>query len=270
MVTGVGTAKAAATTMAVGLDPRFDLTRAYWLVAGVAGIDPENASIGSAVWSAYLVDGDLGYELDAREIPDGWDTGFFAIGSNSPTDPDKREPRGEVFLLNAGLRDWAFELTKDLALPDDPALAAARAAYVNHPNALKPPFVARGGHIAATTFWHGALKNAWANDYVRHWTDGRTDFYTSAMEDTGTFRAIDYLDRAGRVDASRFMVLRAGSNYTMPPPGVGAADYLLRESEGYSGMIASLESLYLVGSTVIDELLGNWPSYAEQVPGVDP
>ncbi|MYE23079.1 MAG: hypothetical protein F4Y01_03910 [Gammaproteobacteria bacterium] len=127
MVTGVGTAKSAATTMAVGLDPRFDLTRAYWLVAGVAGIDPEDASIGSAVWSAYLVDGDLGYELDAREIPPDWDTGFFAIGSTSPTDPDKREPRGEVFLVNEGLRDWAFELTKDLTLPDDPALAAARA-----------------------------------------------------------------------------------------------------------------------------------------------
>ena len=269
MVTGVGTAKAAATTMAVGLDPRFDLTRAYWLVAGVAGIDPEDASIGSAVWSAYLVDGDLGYELDAREIPADWNTGFFAIGSTSPTDPDKREPRGEVFLVNTGLRDWAFELTKDLTLPDDPALAAARAAYVNHSNAREPPFVARGGHIAASTFWHGALKNAWANDYVRYWTDGHTDFFTSAMEDTGTYRAIKYLDRAGRVDASRFMVLRAGSNYTMPPPGVRAAEYLLRESEGYSGMIASLESLYLVGSTVIDELLGNWPHYAEHVPGVD-
>lgn len=33
-------------------------------------------------------------------------------------------------------------------------------------------------------------------------------------------------------------------------------------------MIGSLESLYLVGSTVIDELLENWPHYAEHVPGV--
>ena len=35
VVTGVGTAKAAATIMALGLDPRFDLRNAYWLVAGI-------------------------------------------------------------------------------------------------------------------------------------------------------------------------------------------------------------------------------------------
>src|SRR5580658_4435200 len=31
MLTGVGTAKAAASVMALGLDPRFDLSHAYWL-----------------------------------------------------------------------------------------------------------------------------------------------------------------------------------------------------------------------------------------------
>src|SRR5436305_1235012 len=40
VVTGVGTAKAAASIMALGLDRRFDLRNAYWLVAGIAGIDP--------------------------------------------------------------------------------------------------------------------------------------------------------------------------------------------------------------------------------------
>ncbi|MCY3794038.1 MAG: purine nucleoside permease, partial [Gammaproteobacteria bacterium] len=87
MVTGVGTAKSATATMALGLDPRFDLRQAYWLVAGIAGIDPEDASVGSAVWSAYLVDGDLGYEIDAREIPEDWDFGFFARRTRFPFDP---------------------------------------------------------------------------------------------------------------------------------------------------------------------------------------
>src|ERR1700761_408907 len=35
MVTGVGTAKSTAAVMALGLDPRFDLTHAYFLVAGI-------------------------------------------------------------------------------------------------------------------------------------------------------------------------------------------------------------------------------------------
>ncbi len=267
MVTGVGTAKSATATMALGLDPRFDLSQAYWLVAGIAGIDPEDASVGSAVWSAYLVDGDLGYEIDAREIPEDWDFGFFARRTRFPFDPDRPEPRGEMFLINESLRDWAFELTKDLELPDSPELAAHRSLYVEHPNARRPPFVTRGGHIAAMTFWHGALMNDWANAYVRYWSDGETDFVTSAMEDTGTYQAITYLHEAGRVDKNRFLVLRTGSNHTMPPPGISAADNLLRENEGYSGMRASLEALYIVGGAVIDELLSDWPRYAAAVPG---
>jgi purine nucleoside permease len=49
IVTGQGTAHAAATIMALGLDPRFDLSHAYWLIAGIAGASPEQASLGSAV-----------------------------------------------------------------------------------------------------------------------------------------------------------------------------------------------------------------------------
>src|SRR5580692_3049674 len=38
IVSGVGTARAAASIMALGMDPRFDLGKAYWLVAGIAGV----------------------------------------------------------------------------------------------------------------------------------------------------------------------------------------------------------------------------------------
>jgi len=270
MITGVGTAKAAASTMAVGLDPRFDLSKAYWLVAGIAGIDPEDASIGSAAWSAYLIDGDLGHEIDVREIPEDWPFGYFARRTQRPFDPNKpEETNGEVYLINTGLRDWAFDLTKDMALPDPPGLAESRAAYTGHPNAQKPPFVLKGGHIAALTFWHGALMNEWANRWVHSWSDRNADMVTSAMEETGTYLSIEYLHNSGRVDKNRFMVLRAGSNYTMQPPGVTAVENLLRENEGYAGLEAALESLYLVGSVVIDEILDNWGNYAENVPGVD-
>ena len=48
LVTGIGTARSTAAVMALGMDPRFDLTKAYWVVTGIAGFDPEDASIGSA------------------------------------------------------------------------------------------------------------------------------------------------------------------------------------------------------------------------------
>jgi purine nucleoside permease len=95
IVTGVGTARAAASIMALGMDRRFDLSRAYWLVAGIAGVNPNEASIGSAAWAEWVVDGDLGFEIDAREIPAGWPTGFIPLGRAHPyeepaTDIDKQ------------------------------------------------------------------------------------------------------------------------------------------------------------------------------------
>ena len=255
LVTGVGTAKAAASTMALGL------------VAGIAGIDPEDASIGSAAWSTYLVDGDLGHEIDVREVPDDWPFGYFARRTQFPFDPDRPEPSGgEMYMVNNELREWAYGLTRNLELPDPPGLKEVRERYTEHPNAQKPPFVLKGGHIAALTFWHGALMNDWANRWVHYWSDGNTDMVTSAMEETGTFLSVKWLHESGFVDKNRFMVLRAGSNFTMPPPGVGAAENLLQENEGYAGMGAALESLYLVGSVVIDELLDGWDTYEATIP----
>ena len=267
LVTGIGTAKAASATMALGLDDRFNLSKAYWLVAGIAGIDPEDASIGSVVWSSVLVDGDLGYEIDSREMPRDWNTGYFSFKTKEPfAQPRPELPMGEVFMTNTGLRDWAFELTKNLELMDSSEFQALREAYVDHPAALRPPFVLTGGHLAAMTYWHGALKNAWANELVRYWSDGEANFVTSAMEETGTFQSITYLDNAGLVDKKRFLVLRGGSNFTMQPPTLTAAQSLLRESDGYAGLEASLENVYLAGSVVIDELLTGWDQYSENVP----
>src|SRR5689334_20192100 len=84
LVTGIGTAHAAASIMALGMDPRFDLSRAYWLVAGIAGADPADMSLGSAAWAEWVVDGDLAHEIDAREIPPDWSTGYTPLDRAKP------------------------------------------------------------------------------------------------------------------------------------------------------------------------------------------
>lgn len=266
MVTGIGTAKSAASVMMLGMDPRFDLGQAYWLVAGIAGFDPEDASIGSAAWATYAVDGDLSHEIDPREIPSDWKYGYFARNTKGPFDPVRPEPQGEVFELNADLAEWAYRLTKDLELPDFPSLEETRNLYTEHPNAQRPPFVLKGDNLAALTFWHGSMMNDWANDWVDYWTEGKGEFVSSAMEETGTLQSLEYLQNIGRVDRQRVMVLRTASNYTMPPPGVSAAENLLRENEGYAGLEASLESAYIVGSKVIDTLLADWDTYKARTP----
>src|SRR5580692_11422173 len=84
MLTGVATAKAAASVMALGLDPRFDLTKAYWMIAGIGGGDPADVSLGSAVWANHVIDGDIAYEIDAREIPPDWPTGMVPLRKAKP------------------------------------------------------------------------------------------------------------------------------------------------------------------------------------------
>ncbi|WP_226876678.1 purine nucleoside permease [Microbulbifer hainanensis] len=266
MVTGMGTNKSASAVMALGLDPRFDLSKAYWLVAGISGFDPEDASIGSAAWAEWLVDGDLMHEIDSRELPQGWDTGIFPLFSSGPY-PDKRPPnQGEMFHINGALTDWAYRLTKDIDLGDDETVAANRQAYTGYPNAQRKPFVLKGDNLAGMTFWHGAELNHWANKWVDYWSEGQGQFVSSAMEDTGTAQSLRYLDRAGKADYDRLMVLRTASNFTVPKPGTTAAESLLSEGEDYAGLALSLESAYRVGSRVVDTLVNNWDVYAEQMP----
>jgi purine nucleoside permease len=268
MVTGMGTANSATAVMALGLDPRFDLSKAYWLVAGIAGVDPADASIGSAAWAEYLVDGDLAHEIDAREIPADWSTGYFARFTRKPYDPKKPEPTGEMFHLNPGLTEWAYQTTRNVKLDDSPALQKTRAMFTGFPNAQKPPFVLRGDTLSGMTFWHGKLLNEWADKWVSYWTEGKGNFVTSAMEDTGSFQAMTYLHPTGKVNKDRFMVLRTASNYTMPPPGMTAAEHLLKENEGYAGLDASVEAAYRVGSVVVDTIVKNWATYKDKTPGV--
>jgi purine nucleoside permease len=72
VLSGVGKSHTAATIMALGLDHRFDLHRSYWILAGIGGVDPNVASIGSAAWAQHVVDGDLAYEIVVRELARNW------------------------------------------------------------------------------------------------------------------------------------------------------------------------------------------------------
>jgi len=267
MVTGMGTAKSASAIMALGLDPRFDLTKAYWLVAGIAGFDPADASIGSAAWAEYLVDGDFGHEIDAREMPADWEVGFFPLFAKKPYEKPLPPNQGEMFEINGDLARWAYSLTKDIELPDEANIAKQRAEYTDYPNAQKPPFVLLGDNLAAMTFWHGALMNEWANKWTKYWTQDQGEFVSSAMEDTGTAQSLFYLDRAGFADYDRLMVLRTASNFSMPVvAGQSAAESLTGEGEDYAGLDLALESAYLVGSTVVQAITNNWQHYKDTLP----
>lgn len=275
ILTGVGESRAAASVMALGLDPRFDLTHAYFLVAGIGGIDPAAGSLASAVWADYVVDGDLAYEIDAREIPHEteadrklWTTGFVPLRKSVPYE----EPLAHgddllVYRMNPALVAWAYNLTKNVPLPDSPELKQLRLEFAGDV-AHRPPFVMIGGNLSASTFWHGQLMNNWAENWVKYMTEGKSAYAISAMEDTGTLQSLTFLARAGRIDINRVLVLRTASNYDVPKMGQTATESIAQTKLGhYTAFLPSLESAYRVGSVVVDSIVANWAEDRERIPG---
>lgn len=268
-LTGGGLTHAATTITALGLDPRFDFTRAYWLVAGIAGADPEDASLGTAAWARYVVDGDLMKQIDGREIPPTWPYGQIPLGAKAPNSFDGGWTVDNiVFELNAGLAQWAYELTKDDAVDDTPALAEFRQAFEGFPAAQTPPRVILGDGVASSTYWHGALMNDWANDWVKLHTEGKGNFVMSGMEDTGTLTAIRRLSAAGLADMDRVMVLRTASNFSRQPPGQDVA-WSTTAPYPDKGRPA-LEAAYQIGSKVVNKIVKNWETYATKLPSAEP
>ena len=261
LLTGVGTAKAAASVMALGLDARFDLTKAYWLVAGIGGGDPDDVSLGSAVWADHVIDGDLAYEIDAREIPADWPTGMIPLRKATPYErPVKRELEGEIYTLNPDLVALALSLTRDTPLPDTEAMRDARVRYTGFPNAMKPPFVTRGDTISSSTFWHGAKMNEWANAWTKYFTNGQGNYMIAGMEDSGTLQSLTFLAAAKKVDFNRVLVLRTVSNYDRQPPNTTAAENLGNMVKGnYSAYLPALEAAQIVGDKVVRYLLTHQP-----------
>ena len=261
ILTGAGTAHAAATVMAVGLDPRFDFSRAYWIVAGIAGGNPNRISLGSAAWAHYVVDGDLGYEIDAREAPADWSTGYIPLRKTRPFEAPAAPFDGQEYELDSALTQWAFAVSRNTSLPDSEILRTARSTF-DGAAAQKPPFVAMGDTISSSTFWHGKLNDAWASEWVGYFTSGKGQFTTTGMEDTGTLQSLKFLSAAGRVDWRRILVLRTVSNYDQQPRGMTAAESLAHQRIGtYSAYLPALEAAYRVGHAVVDALIQKWPGY---------
>ena len=273
VVSGEGPVHMAASIEALGNDGRFDVSHAYWILAGIAGIDPNRGAVGSAAWAHDVVDGDLAYEIDAREIPPGWRTGLVPLGRSSPYGrprPAVSSINGvNLFALDRGFVDWAYRISRARAsLPDDANLRAVRARYAGFPKAQRPPAIVEGDVLAAGRFWVGARLDAWAEDWVRYWSDGQASFVMTAEEDAGFMQALTFLSQAGQVDLRRALVLRAASDYAVPPPGTDAATLLGEDATGtgLSGFGESTTDAYLAASPVVRELATHWPRYRDRVP----
>lgn len=271
MVSGMGLANAGASVMALAFDRRFDVSKAYWLVAGVAGIDPEAGAVGDAVWVDYVVN-DLAKSMDAREMPTGWPYARYPFRSTKAGRmPDEKLDYGplaryaQVFPTPAGLTSWAYQLTANVPLYESAETIAAAKVWSGFAKAQAKPRVRIGASLASNQYWHGRADTQWARGWVRMFSDGQGVFTASDMEDSSIMAAIARLDRMGAADARRVLVLRTAANHTMAPPGKTTFESAGATHPGKG--LPAYETAHRVGSKVVRELAGRWPQYADRVPG---
>lgn len=255
IVTGMTSKFAALSVTALGYDPRFNFSNTFWLLAGIAGVDPEFGTVGGATWCQYVLDGTAVRFVDPREAPKDWPTGWLPVNRDEPYGtplPNTLERRAMVHELNSTLCNWAMSLTDSIQIPDYESCKEERSAYVSFPEATRPPSVKLGGTLAGDTFWFGKLTSAWARNWTRYWTNGKhSQFSTCAMEDFAVVEALNHLALAGRVrhTSNALLVLRAASNFVQPPAGLLPSEY--QPSSKHFLVEPACETAFRVGHPVV-------------------
>ena len=189
MTTSMGYANAASSVSALIYSNRFDLSRTYFLIAGIAGVDPMDGTLGSAHWARFAVDGGLQNVIDAREIPSDWSTGYVAIGAGRPGEKVELKYGSEVYRLNEELLQKAYILTKDVELTDGDAAKAYRSRYTAAP-ANAAPRVSICDTISMDTWWHGSKLGTAMEAWARLITNGEANYCTTQQEDNATLTAL--------------------------------------------------------------------------------
>jgi len=264
MTTGMGHTNAAASMMALVFSRAFDLRHTYFVVAGIAGINPELGTIGSTAWARYLVDFGIQWELDAREIPPGWKTGYLGINTKSPDDKPPLDYKTEVFQLSEPLLQKAYALSRHAALTDSAEAQAARSKFKQAPANL-PPQVIVCDTLAGDTWFSGTLLGQRATQWTRLLTDGKGVYCTTQQEDNATYEVLKRGAKVGLVDVDRVAVLRAGSDFDRPYAGQSAVDNLL-DYQSQGAFVISLRNLFLAGNPLVQAISTDWPAWKDGVP----
>ena len=262
VTTSMGYANAASSISALVHSDALDLSTTYFLIAGIAGVDPAQGTIGSAHWARYAIDGGLQWEIDGRATPEGWPGGYFGIFTKKPGDKPKLAYGTEVFHLNEALTETAYQLSKDAELVDSDVAKADRAHYPSAP-ANAPPAVSICDTVSDDTWWAGKQMSAEMAAWAKTLTDGAATYCTTQQEDNATLTALQRGADMGRLDMSRVAILRAAADFDQEYPGETAAQLLAADSGGF---VPSVVNAYRVGSKLTEAIVGNWDAWKDGPP----
>lgn len=239
---------------------RFDFSKTHFLIAGIGGINPSVGTLGSVILAHYAIQVDLQYEIDAREIPAGWNTGYFPQGSHSPNEPPKTLYGTEVFELNCNLRNLVHEFGKKAHLEDSPAVRSYCTQYAEAPDdtfeaATNPPSIIKADVTSSNVFFHGSLLSEAFSQTCKLFTDGSAVYGITAQEDNGTLAALFQGASQKKLDFSRIILMRTASNFDQPPAGELPEIPL---HHGHGGFPLAVENIYRVGIEIVRGILEQW------------
>ncbi|KIK70001.1 hypothetical protein GYMLUDRAFT_53124 [Collybiopsis luxurians FD-317 M1] len=268
LVTGEAEINAASTITSLIQSRTFDLTKTYFLIAGVAGINPKVSTIGSVTFARYAVQVALQYEFDARERPIGSPTGYIPQGATKPDQYPTIIYGTEVFELNANLRDIAVQFAQKVKLNDSALAQQTRARYASsliYKPATLPPSVVKCDTATSDNFWTGSILGIRFEHTTTLFTNQSGIYCTTQQEDNGTLGALLRGNLAGLVEFSRVIHMRTASDFDRPYLGQSAAANLF---SGLPGLDPALQNIRLAGVPIILGIVEGWDTIFEQ--GITP
>ncbi|MGD1068426.1 MAG: purine nucleoside permease [Vulcanimicrobiaceae bacterium] len=254
LITGIGKANAASSMIVAGTSPLLDLRHSYVLLAGIAGTSPWQASLGSAAWARYVVDGDVSNEIDPREP--GAPTGFARSRFGCYGVPWCAKPwrtNTEVFAIDPQLARWAYAISRRAVLADAPSIRTYRMHYTYATYGARPPAVDACDVVGGDVYFAGAINSRLASWWVQQWTAGRGRYCMTSMEDSGFMTGVTRLVAMRRLPPAHALDLRAASDYDQPYPG-STAQAALASIDHTGGFALALDNAYRAGEPVVRAL----------------
>ena len=205
---------AAATVSALTLSPKFDLRYTYFMVAGIAGINPKVGTQGSVSFSRFAIQVTLQYEFDAREMPENFNTGYFSYGTTGPNEYPSILYGTEVFEVNENLRDAAAELAKRATLADSAQHRDYGKRYLElgerYLAAAEPPTIVKVDSATSDVYYSGQLLSDAFENITNQWTNGTGVYGVAAQEENATLEVLLRMAVEGIVDFGRIIIMRTG------------------------------------------------------------
>lgn len=253
---------AAATVSALVHSGRFDLTSTYFFVAGIGGVNPEVATICSVTFARYAIQVALQYEIDTRELPSNFSTGYVPQGSTSPSEYPQSIYGTEVFEVNQNLQKLAASFARNARLNDSAAAVTYRAKYATsdlYTAGTKAPSVIECDVATSDVYFSGKILGETFSNYTKLITNGTGNYCTTAQEDNATLEVLVRAAATKLVDFSRIIIMRTASDFDRPWPGQEASVNLF-DSSAQGAFEPAIQNIYLAGIKVIEGILDGWNS----------